>query len=95
MIRVEDSLADHYLSTMVRLMDGLVKLGTARHEHYISCLRLMVNQMITGTVSRHKLAPFNPEGLLYISKDGLIHSFCSAWAGDYRLSDFPSYTKPL
>jgi hypothetical protein len=53
--RVEDSLGDKESSTMERLSDGQVKLGTARYEQYAGSQRRIVNQIRTGTVSRHAL----------------------------------------
>jgi hypothetical protein len=53
--RVEDSLGDKELSTMERLRDGQVKLGAARYEQYAGSQRRLVNQMKTGSVSRHTL----------------------------------------
>jgi hypothetical protein len=52
---VEDSLGDKESSTMERLRDGQVKLGAARYEQYAGGQRRTVNQIRTGTVSRHTL----------------------------------------
>jgi hypothetical protein len=40
---------------MERLMDGQVNLGAARIEDYVGSQKPIVNQMRTGTVSRHTL----------------------------------------
>jgi hypothetical protein len=53
--RVEDSLGDKELSTMERLRDVQVKLGAVRYEQYAGSQRQIVNQIRTGTVSRHML----------------------------------------
>jgi hypothetical protein len=50
---VEDSLGDKESDTMKRLRDGQVKLGTARYEQYVGSQKRIVNQIGTGTVSRH------------------------------------------
>jgi hypothetical protein len=53
--REEDSLGDKESSTMERLMDGQVKLRAARYEQYVGSQRRLMNQIRTGTVSRHTL----------------------------------------
>jgi hypothetical protein len=53
--RVDDSLEDSESDTMERLRDGHVKLGVTRYEQYVGSQRRIVNQMRTGTVSRHTL----------------------------------------
>jgi hypothetical protein len=53
--RVEDSLRDNESNTMERLKDAHVNLAAASYEHYASSQRRMVNQIISGPVSRHKL----------------------------------------
>jgi hypothetical protein len=55
---VEDSLGDSVSDAMERLRDGQVKLDAARHEHYAGSERRIVNQMRTGTVSRHIMRLF-------------------------------------
>jgi ATP-dependent protease HslVU (ClpYQ) peptidase subunit len=40
---------------MDKFMDGQVKLGATRYEHYAGSQRRIVNQMKPGTVSRHTL----------------------------------------
>jgi hypothetical protein len=53
--RVEDSLGDFESNTMERLRDSQVKIGADIYEHYAGSQIHMVNQMRTGTVSRHTL----------------------------------------
>jgi hypothetical protein len=53
--RVKDSLGNKESSTMERLRDGQVKLGAARYEQYAGSQRRIMNQIRTGTVSRHTL----------------------------------------
>jgi hypothetical protein len=52
---VKDSLGNEESSTMERLRDGQVKLGATRYEQYAGSQRRIVNQIRTGTVSRHTL----------------------------------------
>jgi hypothetical protein len=51
--REEDSLGDSESNTMERLRDGQVKLVAVRYEHHAGSQRRIVNQMRTGTMSRH------------------------------------------
>jgi hypothetical protein len=53
--RVEDLLEDSESDNMERLRDGRVKLGAAKYDHYAGSQRRTVNQMRTGTMSRHTL----------------------------------------
>jgi hypothetical protein len=40
---------------MERLRDGQVKLGAAKYEQHAGSQRRIVNQIRTGTVTRHKI----------------------------------------
>jgi hypothetical protein len=50
-----DSLGDFESSSMESLRDSQVVLGAARYEQYVGSQRRIVNQIETGTVSRHTL----------------------------------------
>jgi hypothetical protein len=53
--RVENSLGAFETNTIERLRNSQVKLGAAGYEDYAYSQRPMVNQMRTGTMSRHTL----------------------------------------
>jgi hypothetical protein len=50
-----------WISNKEKLRDGQVKLGAVRHEQFAGSQRQMVNQMRTGTVSRHMLLIYSRE----------------------------------
>jgi hypothetical protein len=53
--RVEDSGWEGDSTTFVKLKFGHVKLSTTRHNLFVDSNRVVVNQMITDTVSRYTL----------------------------------------